>query len=310
MRYRQTLAAGVLLLGLAATVSAQDLDPRAYARAPINSTVAIYGYSFQTGEVVSDPSAPVQNIEATVHTPSFAVARVFNLFGTTAQALAALPYAWADVTGEVGEQARRTTRSGLADMRLRLSVLFKGAPAKTLAEMMKDPKRRTVVGASVMVSAPTGQYYPSKLINLGTNRWAYKPEVAVSYPMGARWLVDAYAGVWLFTENDAFFPGTSNRTQKRVGALQAHVSYSFSPKAWVAFDSTWYRGGDVLVDGTVTGQRQVSSRVGATLAFPVGRQHSVKVSYSTGAIVRYGANFNALSVAWQTGWIDKPRARR
>jgi hypothetical protein len=299
-------SAGVMLgLLLAASAAAQDLDPRAYARAPVNSTVAIAGFAFSTGGVVTDPSAPVQNIDAQVSTASIGVARVFNLFGKTAQALAALPYTWADVTGDVADVNQRAPRSGLADARLRLSVLLAGAPARTLAEMMKDPARRPVFGASLTVSAPTGQYQPERLVNLGTNRWAFKPEVALSYPVGPKWLIDVYGGVWFFTTNGEYFPGASVRTQKRVGALQAHVSYSFSPKAWVAFDSTWYRGGDVEVDGAVTGRRQSSSRVGATFVFPVGRSHSIKVAYSTGAIVRFGANFNAFSVGWQTGWIDR-----
>lgn len=300
----------VPVLLLAASAAAQDLDPRAYARAPINSTVAISGFAFSTGGVVTDPSAPVQNIDAQVATASLGVARVFNLFGKTAQALAALPYAWADVTGDVAEQAQRAPRSGLGDMRLRLSVLLAGAPSKTMAELVKDPTRRRVIGASLTVSAPTGQYQPERLINLGTNRWALKPELALSWPLGPRWLVDVYGGVWFFTTNDAYYPGASVRTQKRVGALQGHVSYSFSPKAWVAFDSTWYRGGDVEVNGVVSGKRQSSSRIGATVVFPVGSQHSVKLAYSTGAIVRVGANFDVFSVGWQTGWLDRPRRGR
>lgn len=301
-------ALGLLLLGSSA--AAQDLDPRAYARAPINSTVAISGFSFMTGGVVTDPSAPVQNIDAQVSAVSIGVARVFSLFGKTAQGLVALPYTWADVTGDVGDQTQRAPRSGLADLRLRLSVLLAGAPAKTLAEFVKDPTRRPVIGASLSVSAPTGQYQPERLINLGTNRWAFKPEVALSYPVGQRWLVDAYAGVWLFTTNETYFPGTAVRSQKRVGALQAHVSYSFSPKAWAAFDSTWYRGGDVEVDGAVTGRRQASSRIGATVVFPVGARQSIKVAYSTGAVVRFGSDFEAFSVAWQMAWVDPPKASR
>ncbi len=59
--------------------------------------------------------------------PSVDVAASFNLFGRTAQGLAALPYPRAQVTGAVGEQAQRVNRSGLSDMRLRLSMLVAGA---------------------------------------------------------------------------------------------------------------------------------------------------------------------------------------
>lgn len=304
----RVVTALVLLFG-PRSAFAQDLDPRAYARAPINSTVAITGFSFSSGSVLTDPTLPVQDIHANISTPSVGVARVFDLFGKTAQALAALPYSWAEVTGELNEQAARTTRSGLSDMRLRLSVLVAGAPAMTLQQLAKTP-RKPVVGLSLTATAPTGQFYPQKFINLGTNRWGFKPEVALSYPLGKRWLADVYGAVWLFTANDSFYPGTSSRRQDRVGALQAHISYSFTPTTWIAFDATSYRGGQATVDGTKVGERLVSSRIGATFAFPVGKRHGIKIAYSTGAIVRFGANFDSFSIGWQSAWVDRRMLKR
>ena len=113
-------------------------------------------------------------------------------------------------------------------MRLRLSVLLRGAPALTAAEFGKAPRGRFWC-ASLTVAAPTGQFFPDKLINLGANRWAFKPEFAVSlHPIGEKWLLDAYAGIWLFTANDSFYPGTVRRTQEPMGSFQAHISYNFS----------------------------------------------------------------------------------
>jgi hypothetical protein len=308
-RWSIVVVSGLGLLLAASPVFAQDLDPRAYARAPINSTVAITGFSFSSGSVLTDPTLPVQNLNANISTPSVGLARVFGLFGKTAQALAALPYSWAEVTGELNEQAARTTRSGLSDMRLRLSVLVAGAPAMTLQQLAKTP-RKPIIGLSLTATAPTGQFYPQKFINLGTNRWGFKPEVALSYPIGRRWLADVYGAVWMFTANDSFYPGTSSRKQDRVGALQGHLSYSFTPTTWIAFDATTYRGGQATVNGTKVGERLVSSRVGATFAFPVGKRHGIKIAYSTGAIVRFGANFDSFSVGWQSAWVDRRILRK
>jgi hypothetical protein len=211
------------------------------------------------------------------------------------------------VTGDVGEQSRRIDRSGLADMRLRLSVLVAGAPAMTM-QQFAVARRRPIVGTSLTVSAPTGQYYPQRFINLGANRWAFKPEVALSYPLGKRWLVDAYGGLWLFPSNGSFYPGTAVRTQSPLSTLQTHFSYSLSPKAWAAFDFTWYGGGQVSVDAVASGHRESNSRAGATLVFPVGTRHGFKVAWSTGAVVRSGADFTTFSVGWQTGWLSSRTA--
>jgi hypothetical protein len=97
-----------------------------------------------------------------------------------------------------------------------------------------------------MITAPTGQYDGAKLINLGTNRWAYKPEVGIAVPKGP-WDFDAYLGVWLFTSNADFYPGGRTRSQDRVVALQGHARYTLRPRLWAAVDARWYQGGAARV---------------------------------------------------------------
>ena len=302
-------AAVLSALLLAAPLSAQDLDPRAYANVPVNSTFLVTGFALSHGGVVTDATLPVTDINATIETPSLGLARSFSLFGKTAQAFGALPYSWAQVSGKVLEEAREISRAGLSDMRFRLSVLVRGAPAATVAEFAKAP-RRTILGTSLTIAAPTGQFFPDRLINLGANRWAFKPEFAVSRPMGQKWLLDVYAGLWLFTANDSFYPGASLRTQAPMGAFQAHMSYNVTRKMWAAFDATYYVGGRTTIEGVDSNDRQSNTRVGGTLALPVGRRHSIKLAVSRGAIIRFGANFTTLSIGWQTAWVPRPKPTR
>jgi hypothetical protein len=46
-----------------------------------------------------------------------------------------------------------------------------------------------LLGASLKIIAPTGQYDPTKLINWGINRWAIKPEFGYSQRWG-HWVLD------------------------------------------------------------------------------------------------------------------------
>jgi hypothetical protein len=154
------------------------------------------------------------------------------------------------------------------------------------------------------MTAPSGQYGNTKLINLGTNRWSFKPEIGVSYPVKKLYL-DFYAGVWLFTENRSFYTGQSIRTQQPLSTLQAHVSYSLRPRLWVAFDSTWYGGGASTVDGGAPSARQGNSRLGGTVSLPLVKGQSLKINYSSGVTGNIGANFNTIGVAWQYVWIDR-----
>ncbi len=295
----------LLMLLAPAVAPAQDLDPRAYVRAPVKSSFYIAGFSFSSGGVVTDASSVIQDAHMKVEAPSIGVGRSFSFFGKSSQAFAVLPYAWAQGSAAVGGQPIDVARAGLADARLRWSVLFHGAPAATLAQIAKAP-RRTILGASLTVVAPTGQNSPQRLVNLGTARWAFKPEFAVSAPVGGRWLVDVYAGLWLFTNNGSFYPGSTLRTQKPMGAVQAHISYMIRPLMWAAFDATYYAGGLSALNGIDQNDRQSNSRIGGTFVMPIGRRHSIKFAASSGAIIRFGANFTTFSVGWQTVILPGP----
>jgi hypothetical protein len=107
---------------------------------------------------------------------------------------------------------------------------------------VKTPIARSLLGASIKVIAPTGQYDPSRLINIGANRWGFKPEVGYTGRAGAV-VLDAYAGIWLFTANEAFGVTAANpqgalRTQDPIGAFEFHVSYDIKPRLWLSQTST------------------------------------------------------------------------
>ena len=159
-----------LLLLFPICISAQNLDPRAYARVPIDMTFIGVGVSYSYGNVLLDPSLPLQNLDADILSPSIGVGHTMDLLGFTTQLFAALPYAWANVTATVEGEGRSLTRSVLGDMRIRMSVLLLGARPVTVQEFMKKSPQ-FVLGTSLIVNAPTGQFFPDKLINLGTNRW-------------------------------------------------------------------------------------------------------------------------------------------
>ena len=301
-RVRSTLASIGLVLALLTcgpAADAQDLEPKAYSASPVGAAFLVVGVARSTGSVLTDPTLPLTDIEAKINGLPVAAGYTFGLFGRLALVTAAVPYGWGEVSGLVGEEARSVTRSGLTDARAKLSINLVGNPAMGLREFATAP-RKVIVGTSLTVTAPTGQYDRNKLINLGTNRWGFKPEVGVAVPKG-RWDIDAYLGVWLFTDNDDFYPGGRRRSQDQVVALQGHASYTFRPRLWAAVDATWYQGGGATVDEGEPAGSMNNSRLGATVSFPMSRQQSLKFSYSSGVSVRTGTNFRTLSVGWQ--WL-------
>ena len=294
---------GLLGLGLllfCAAASAQQLEPRAYAPSPVDVNIAGVPYVYQTGSVITDPSLPIQNVDAKVNAAAVFYDRTFSFFGRSASALLTLPYVWAKATGDVFEQTRTVTRSGLADMGFRFSTNIFGGPAQSAEEFARTPPK-TTLGASLNVSIPTGQYDGAKLINIGTNRWAFKPELGLSVPVG-KWTFEFYTGVWLFTANDDYFGG-HRRTQAAIPDLQGHVGYTFRPGLWLSLDGTWYSGGQTTVDGVALANRQSNTRIGATLAVPLGRLQGVKLAWSKGASVRFGQDFTTYGLTYQFRWF-------
>jgi len=283
-------------------VSAQDLEPRSYTASPVGLSFVVIAAGRSAGDVVVDPSLPIEDVSATVDTMAFGAGTTVNLLGRTALLLAVVPYAWATATGRIGEETRSASRSGLADPRLKLSVNLVGGRALTPREFARAA-RPTIVGISLTAVPPLGQYYPAKLVNLGANRWSFKPEIGVSRQI-RRWTIEAYLGTWLFTANEKFYTGSSLRTQQPVVALQGHASYTLRPRLWLAVNGTWYSGGTTSVDGVEKADLQRNSRLGLTLSLPIAKQQSLKVSGSSGASTRIGADFRTLAVAWQLSWLD------
>ena len=295
-------AAVCLVVMTAAAAGAQDMEPKAYSASPVGANFLVGSFSRSTGDVLFDPTLPITDVHARIDALALAIGHSFGLFGDLALVTVALPYGWADVTGKVQEQAGEATRSGLADARVKFSVNLAGNPAMSARDFARAP-RKPIVGASLTVQAPSGQYYDTKLINLGNNRWGFKPEVGLSVPI-RRLDVDVYAGAWFFTANDDFYPGGLERTQSPIAALQAHLSYTLKPRLWVAFDSTWYSGGSTQVAGGMSADGVNNSRAGLTLSVPVGRRYSFKVAYASGVTVRNGTDFTTVAVAWQALWLS------
>jgi hypothetical protein len=257
----------------------------------------IGGFGRSEGGILFDPALDIDNVQADLWIATAGIGYTFNLAGRQARALAVFPIAWGTVAGNVHSQAQQQDLAGLVDPRLKLSVGLIGAPALTLGEFTRAP-RRTAVGASVTVVPPWGQYSSSRLVNLGYNRWAVKPEIGVSHPVG-RWTIDGAVGVWLFTANGAFYPAHATKRQEPVVALQGHASYALARRSWLAINGTWFAGGETRVDDLVNPDRQRNARVGATLSVPVVGQQSVKFVYSTGTTTRRGSDFNTFNVTWQ-----------
>jgi len=292
--------------------AAQDLTPRAYLPLPVSSNAIGLTYAFSRGDILFDPTVPITDVTGTIHSPVASYYHAFDFFGRSANVTGVFPFAVGDIRGNLGGEGATAHRAGMADAVLRFAVNLRGGKALTLGEFVKAVPARSVWGTSIKVVAPTGQYDPPRLINIGSNRWAVKPELGYSGRVGPL-LLDVYTGVWFFTVNDEYFVLDPNappnrRSQSPIGAFELHVSYDVKPRLWISADVNYWRGGRTSVNSVEsTGSLQANSRVGLTGSVPISRRQSIKVSYSDGLVVRFGGRFRILSLGWQYAWVGQPR---
>src|SRR3974390_3230613 len=196
-----------LLCGLVAALAwptyAQDLAPRAYLITPMKSNAITLTWSYFNGGVNLDGTIPITGATGTFNTPVFSYYHSFGFFGRSTNIAAALPYAVGTFQGELEGHHQSIYRSGLMDLTARFSINLMGGPAMPAREFLKW-KQKILLGASLKLHAPTGQYNSAKLVNWGINRWAFKPEFGYSERWG-NWILDGYAGVWFYTTNPAYF---------------------------------------------------------------------------------------------------------
>jgi len=280
------------------SVHAQALEPRSYTNTPVGINFLLLGYGYTEGSVALDASVPIKDTKVDVHAGLLAYARSLDVWGLSGKFLAALPFAEASGSAKLAGQERDRQVFGLADPLLRFSVNFFGAPALSM-EDFPTYRQDIIVGASLQVTAPLGQYDSTKLLNVGTNRWSFKPELGVSKAWGPV-ILEVIPAITFFTKNDDFFGGKTLE-QDPIYSVQGHLIYEFIPGLWAALDATYYAGGRTTIDGE-KGQQPENVRLGLTAALSVSRHQSIKLYGSTGIYNRTDNDFWAVGIAWQYRW--------
>ena len=290
------LGAGLLL---GARARAAEIEPRAYSNVPVGMNFLILGYAYSDGGLSTDPASPLQDAKLHISTGVAAYARSLDFWGKAGKIDVIVPYS--DLSGTAtfnGDPVERQV-TGFHDPRVRLSVNFLGAPAlkpKEFAGYRQD----LIVGASLQVAPPLGQYDPDRLVNIGTNRWYVKPEIGVSKALGA-FTLELSTAVFLYTTNHDYFGGKTLE-QDPVYSVQGHLIYSFGRGYWAGVHGTYDYGGRTTIDGVSDDKVMGNSRLGATVALPVTRQHSVKLYGSTGTATRTGSDYDLVGIGWQYRW--------
>lgn len=259
----------------------------------------VVGYIYSKGAPSINPDAGLESPHIVIQSPFLAYAHFFDLMGNSAKIDLVLPAVGLD--GHAFSEGEKLTRkvTGAGDIKARVSWNIIGAPALG-KQAFRSYTQETIVGCSLQITMPTGQYDSTKLVNIGANRWAFKPSVGASKQLG-NFIAELSAQSEFYTDNHAFY-GSGTKTQDPLYAVQTHLIYNIRPGMWGAFDATYYWGGETATNGIDNDDAFDNSRLGVTFATPLSRTQSLKFNYSNGVITRAGSNFDMYTLAWQYRW--------
>jgi hypothetical protein len=303
------VAAALCISCSPASIHGQELEPRAYSNVPVGTNFLIVGYQHSNGALLFDPALPIADANARVDMGLLSYVRALSVAGKSAKAGFLLPYADLSASGYIDNAYRTRQTNGLVDPIFYFTVNLFGAPALSFSDF-KNYRQDTIVGFTVKLSAPLGAYDDDRLINIGTNRWSFKPEFGVSKAIG-RWIVEAAAAAVFYTDNNDFYNGQT-RHQDPIYSVQGHVIYSFHNNVWAALDATYYAGGRTTIEGVTRNDLQRNWRTGFTVSLPIDRNHSIRLFGNSGVSTRTGTDFDSVGIAWQYRWggtSGTPRAR-
>jgi hypothetical protein len=285
-------------------VKAQDLEPRRWGHLPTDLNMVAIGYAYTDAFVYFSPFWKITNTSARINSYAVSALHTFDLAGKTARVGFLLPFVSGRWEGDVDNQFEVVHRNGFADPRLRLSVNLYGAPAlkgKEYARYRAEHTSNTVVGASVALSAPFGQYYEDELINIGGNRWVFRPQIGVVHSRGP-WSFELTGSLFLFTDNKNFVDNT-RLEQKTLYSAQAHVIYDFKPGLWASISTGYGVGGRVYLEGEKTAFEVDNWLWAASFGFPIGKSQSVKLTWLSGRTQNdVGRDSDNLLIGWSIRW--------
>jgi hypothetical protein len=208
----------------------------------------------------------------------------------------------ANLSGSITGTDITGSTTGTGDSAYAAGILLKGGPAFS-PEQFEKAVATTSIGLSLSTTAPTGQYDSNKLLNLGSERWSFKPELGISKPFGPeqRWVLDAYANSYLYTKNTSY-RGAEVLRQRALFGLEGHISYTFNNSIWASLDTRYSLRGDTNVGGVEQDNPQRNFIFGNELVVSPNSRNSFIFEFAKAAVHINGPSLTGFTVKYDYTW--------
>ncbi len=259
---------------------ADELEPKRWSHLPIDTNFIGTGYAYTEANIALDPVLKIEDGQMEMHTWAAKYIRTFALFEKTARIDFLQAYQKGRWSGLLDGVPKTISRSGWSDTLIRFAINLYGAPplqSKEYAAYRAKTAVETIVGAGLSVQLPTGAYMDDKLINLGTNRFTFRPQFGVVHTRG-KWSTETTGVVEISSCNNEFFNGNKLK-QDPLYIIHGHLIYTFRPGVWAGASAGYDYGGRSTLNGTRKDDRKQNLLWALSFGAPITRQLGVKVAY-------------------------------
>ena len=294
----------ILLKSLALPCFALDFTPRQWSHLPVGLNFAGVAYADTEADIAVNPVTMLEDVEMELETWVSKYIRTFELLDKSVRIDLTQAYIQGEWTGLLEGVPASVYRSGFSDTFVRFGVNLYGAPplsAKEFAAYKSSKEIDTVVGAALVVRLPTGQYKDDKLINLGKNRFTFRPQLGVTHTRG-KWTTEVTGEVAFHTDNDDFFNGQTLE-QDPTYIIHAHLIHTFRPGLWVSSSIGYDYVGENSIDGVDSDNEKENFGWALNFAYPINRQSGFNVAYlATRRQQTIGLDSDTLSASLSFSW--------
>jgi len=291
----------MMMLWSPARLHPQFTDPRYYDNTPVNVSQLEVVYGYARSNTSLDTSVIVANdAELNLNFGVIEYSRYFSFLHHVAWLQPGVPFG--DLRGSLSGTQIRGSTAGTGDSSYQAGILLKGGKALSVAQFATYHPA-TTVGTSLTFTAPTGQYDADKILNLGSNRWSFKPEFAVAFPFGPqkKWELDTYANAYFYTEN-ASYHGAESFQQKPLSGVEGHISYSFRSSAWASLDTRYSFGGDTFVNGVDQKNAQENFTLGSEVNLSLNSRNIIVFEFGKLIVHHNGPTYGGFGVKYFYSW--------
>lgn len=279
---------------------AQFTDPHAYDNTPtgLNELELVYAYAHSDTSI--DSSIVISGAKLNLNQAAISYTHYFSFIHRLFWAKAGLPIG--RLNGSVTGTKIQRSAAGMGDSSYEVGGLLKGGPALSVKEFASY-KPTTVLGVSLILTAPTGLYNSGRLLNLGSYRWSLKPEIAFSHPFGneQRWQVDVYGNAYFFTNNTSYH-GVEILRQQPLPGIEGHLSYSFTERLWASVDSRYSFRGATFVNGLNQNDSQQNFSLGTEVNISLTPRNSLVFVLDKALLHTNGPALAGLAVKYNYTW--------